>query len=377
MDTAARFGPRRIDQAVESVTASQSEPTRLLTVTAIYLLSEEGRKALLLAGGNGRALQEVTVHVPANRLHLVAVDAQGRARLKLRPRFELNADQRVVRIDSLPTYDVPPTVEDLFREAGRNHQLEHAFHAERSAVRRTEEEADRERRAETADAFLNDPTQRPMRRPAPTPERCHLSTKYGRLMFDVRKDEGSARLVPPEAYRRFRADLRARDERRQRETAAQIASHEHKKRVIAEWIEQYGSPQQQARQATGVLPMEEALDAMADQAFAAGNAFEPYICDGAARVQQRLRLLPQYAEVVVHPTDLNIFGTDAVKATDAQWARVQQLKGVFPDATVVLREHRVAWKGDEQAPTLTAYGVIVTRTVGPFTLRREYAAPDA
>jgi hypothetical protein len=377
MDTVARFEPRRIGQAMETVAVSQSEPTRVLTVTALYLLSEEGRKASLLAGGNGRALQELTVHVPENRLHLVAVDAQGRARLKLRPRFELNAEQRVVRIDSLPTYDVPPTLDDLFREAGRNHQLEHAFHAERSAARRAEEEAGRQRRAEIADAFLEDPTQRAMRRPFPTPERCHLRTKYGRLMFDVRQDEGSARLVPPEAYRRFRADLRARDDRRERETAAQIASHEHKKRVIAEWIAQYGTPQQQTRQMTGVLPMEEAIEAMADQAFAAADSYERYTFDGAARLQERLRVLPRYADVVVTPSDLTIFGTDAVKATEAQWALVQQLKSVFPDATVALREHRVAWKGDHHAPTLAAYGVIVTRTVGPFTVRREYAAPDA
>src|SRR5437762_6094712 len=90
---------------------------KTLTVTATYLLSEEGRKASLLAGGNGRAVQEITIHVPANRLHLVTVDTNGRAHLKLRPRFELNTEQRVVKVDSLPTYDVPPTVDDLFREA--------------------------------------------------------------------------------------------------------------------------------------------------------------------------------------------------------------------------------------------------------------------
>jgi len=377
MDTAARVGPRRIDQAVETVTAPPSDLSHLLTVTAAYLLSEEGRKALLLAGGNGRALQELTVHVPANRLHLVTVDAQGRARLKLRPRFELNAEQRVVRIDSPPTYDAPPTIEDLFREAGRNHQLEHAFHAEHSSARHAEHETDRQRRAEVAEAFLRDPQQRPLRRPTPTPQRCHVDTKYGRLVFDASSDEGEARLVPPEAYRRFRADLRARNERRQRETAAQIASHEEKKRAVGEWIAQYGTPQQQARQAAGVLPIEEALEAMADQAFAAGDAFERYPFDGAVRLQQRLRQLPQYAEVVVNPTDLTIFGTDAVTATEAQWTLVQQLQTTFPDATVTLREHRIAWKGDQQAPTLTLYGVIVTRKVGPFDLRREYAASDA
>jgi hypothetical protein len=377
MDTAVRVGPHRVEPAVDTVTTSPLDGSRQLTVTAVYLLSEEGRKASLLAGGNGRAVQEITVTLPTTRLHLVTVDAHGRARLKLRPRFELNADLRVVRIDSPPIYDAPPTLDELFREAGRNHQLEHAFHAERSTARHAIREADRQRRADIAEAFLSDSEQRPLRRPTPTPERCHLSTPYGRLMFDVRNDDGPARLVPPEAYRRFRADLHARQARRQQETAAQIASHEHKTRVIAEWIQQYGTPQQQARQADGVLPMDEALEAMADQAFAAGDTFERYAFDGAARLQQRLRQLPQYAHVSVNPTDVTIFGTDAVKATEAQWALVQQLQRVFPDATVTLRQHRIAWKGDHQAPTLTLFGVIVTRKVGPFDLRREYAAPDA
>ena len=376
MDTVTRFEPRRIDQA-ESANALQPDPRQRLAVTVTYLLSEEGRKASLLAGGNGRALQEVTIQVPANRLHLVAVDANGRAHLKLRPRFELNAEQRVVKIDALPAYDVPPTVDDLFREAGHNHQLEHAFHAERSAARRAQREADEQRREEVAGSFLADSTQRAMRRPSPSPQRCFVDTSDGRVLFDVRQDRGTARLVPPEAYRRWRADLRAREEWRLRETAAQIASHAHKKQVVADWVAQYGTSQQQARHAAGVLPIEEVLEAMTDQAFEAGTGFERYSFDGAARLQQRLRDLPQYANAVVTPANVTIFNTDAVKATEAQWSVVQELQRVFPDATVVLREHRISWKDDSNAPTLTMYGVIVTRKIGPFDLRREYAAPDS
>jgi hypothetical protein len=326
MDTVTRFEPRRVDQA-ETGNTMQPDPKQRLAVTATYLLSEEGRKASLLAGGNGRALQEVTIQVPANRLHLVTVDANGRAHLKLRPRFELNSEQRVVKIDALAAYDVPPTVDDLFRDAGRNHQLEHAFHAERSAARRAQREADQQRREEVAGSFLADATQRAMRRPSPSPQRCFVDTPDGRLLFDVRQDHGSARLVPPEAFRRWRADLRAREEWRQRETAAQIASHAHKKQVVADWVAQYGTP--------------------------------------------------QYATAVITPTNVTIFNTDAVKATDAQWGLVQELQQVFPDATVVLREHRISWKADVNAPSLTMYGVIVTRKVGPFDLRREYAAPDS
>src|SRR5881398_721919 len=64
-------------------TARATDISRTLAVTATYLLSEEGRKASLLTGGDGRAVQELMIEVPANRLHLVSVDSNGVARLKL------------------------------------------------------------------------------------------------------------------------------------------------------------------------------------------------------------------------------------------------------------------------------------------------------
>src|SRR5690606_29348812 len=151
--------------------------------------------------------------------------------------------------------------------------------------------------------FLADATQRARRRPTPTPQRCLIDTPDGHLVFDVRHDRGTARLVPPEAYRRWRADVRAREEWRQQETAAQIAAHARKKQAVAEWVAQHGTPEQQARHAAGLLPMEEVIEAMADQVFEAGSGFERYACDGAARLQEQLRQLPQYANVVVRPDD--------------------------------------------------------------------------
>jgi hypothetical protein len=55
---------------------------------------------------------------------------------------------------------------------------------------------------------------------------------------------------------------------------------------------------------------------------------------------------------------------------------MQQLKALVPDAEVVLRAHKIGWKPQPDAPTLTAFGVRVARKVGPFILKREYAAPD-
>jgi len=119
METVTRFAERQTG-SVSAVSTPGPEVARTLSVTASYVLSEDGRKASLLAGGNGHAMQEIALQVPANRLHLVSVDKQGTARLKLRPRFERDSERRIVRIDSAPLYDVPPTIEDLYRAAARN-----------------------------------------------------------------------------------------------------------------------------------------------------------------------------------------------------------------------------------------------------------------
>src|SRR5579859_2156915 len=121
MDTVTAISERRLEALPDPLRAPAA--TKMLTVTATYLLSEEGRKASLLDGGDGKAVQQISLQVPANRLHLVSVDAHGVARLKLRPRYLLD-DNGIVRIDTAPTYDTSPDVEELFREAARNHQLE-------------------------------------------------------------------------------------------------------------------------------------------------------------------------------------------------------------------------------------------------------------
>src|SRR6478752_4210853 len=119
METVTRFAERQAG-SVSAIPTPGPEVARTLSATASYLLSEDGRKASLLLGGDGRSLQQITVQVPSNRLHLVSVDRQGVARLKLRPRFDRDANG-IVRIDTAPTYGAPPTVEELYRAAAQNH----------------------------------------------------------------------------------------------------------------------------------------------------------------------------------------------------------------------------------------------------------------
>ena len=131
-----------------------SELAPTLAVTATYLLSENGRKASLLMGGDGRALQHITLNIPANRLHLVSVDTEGVARLKLQPQFEPDASMHVIRNDAMPVYDAPPAHDELYRIAARNHEFELLYEAEcqraranrRDEERRTSDRAARDNR---------------------------------------------------------------------------------------------------------------------------------------------------------------------------------------------------------------------------------------
>jgi hypothetical protein len=372
MDAVTAFTPRRQDATVSPIAA---ESTRTLAVTATYHLSEDGRKASLLAGGDGRAVQQLSIEVPVNRLHLVNVDAEGVARLKLRPRYELNALHQVVRSDEAPTYDAPPSLEDLFRDAARNHQLERTYQVERQAAKTQRRTAGEERRIRAAEAFLADPTQRAIVHPAPTPTRCVLATESGRIAFDATRDPGVARNVPAEAHRRFRADLRSRRERNLQERAAQLALHDEKKRVLAEWIDAHGTPEQQARQAAGVLPMDEAIEALTDHTFASLGDRPRYVHDGAERLQAHLHQKASAAPVAVS-ADIAVSSTIVQEMTASQWAAVNDVRARLPEATVALRAHKISTKKEPRISMPPVFSLLVTQRVGLFTVRREYAFPE-
>jgi hypothetical protein len=364
-----------MESAVHVVTPHSSDSLRAvpnaqtLAASAVYQLSETGRKASLLAGGDGKAVQRLSVQVPATRLHLVTVGLGGQAKLKLQPHFE-RVDGQAVRRDGPPVFDAPPTLDELFHIAARNHELAREFRARRSGAR----DEYRERRAEVARAFLGDPSQRSMVRPVPTPRRCFMATSSGRLMFDATLDTGRAAQVPVEAYRRFRADRRARREDHLKRRAADQALHEEKTRVVAEWVAAHGSDDQRGRHAAGLLPVAEVIEALTDDAFAAVADLPRYPLDGAERLQSHLRALTG-TNLVVAPSELAIAGLSATDASAAEWAVMQQLKSRLPDADVTLREHRLSWRRDPTLPGISLYGVLATRRVGPFVLRREFAVP--
>jgi hypothetical protein len=375
MDTASQVAAHGLEPVTDVEYVTRRDTGRTLTVTAVYRLSEEGRRASLLAGGDGRAVQEVKLPVPTNRFHLVNVDIDGVATLKLRPRYTLDAQQNVVRNDEVPTYDAPPTVDELVKDAARNHQLERAFEAQQAETRSRRRESQFEAHQKLAERFFADPDMRALEHPKPTPRQCYLAGGRRPILFDAKQHRDLARQVPPEAFRRFSEDLRARTERNQEKRARQLAIHEERQRVIAEWVARRGTPDQQARHAAGVLPLQEVLDGLTDEAFAVVGDRPRYVRDGVERLQAYLRQFPQYAKVVVTKADLLVTSANAAEATETMWALKQELETLLPDAVLTMRLHWLALKTEPSGPRLTQFSVLVSRKVGPFTLRREFLAP--
>src|SRR5688572_4193395 len=378
MDTALNpAAAHRSDARLHVLTPSSSTSPQTLKVRAIFHLSEAGRRASLLTGGNGRRRQRLVFRIPTSRMHLVHVDRGGTAFLKLRPRFEMRPDQRVVRIDASPVYDAPPSVETLLQDAARNHELEAAYHAQGVAYQSARLDVTQSWRTQVAESFLRDTTQRALVHPSPTVRRCVIPTERGRLAFDAKRDRGIARDVPLEALRRFHADLRARRQRAEQTIVEFHSAYSEKQRLARDWMNENGTADQRARLAAGVLPLDEAVEAMSDEAFRAVDNLPRYEPDGVARLQAHLRTFPPYATATVSELSLHVSTRYLTDATAGQWTVVQEVQRAVPDARVYLRERVLSWTEDRDAPRLRVVTVLGFLKRGPLTLRREFCVPES
>jgi hypothetical protein len=365
-------------ELVDMPTTEAPGPKRAsgLTVTAVYHLSEAGRKASLVAGGDGHTVQRITVEVPANRLHLVSVTGHGIARLKLRPRYELDAEQQMICIDMAPIYDQPPTIDELLRQAARNHQLERAYHAKRTIARDERSETDRVRRTEIALAFLADPSQRALLHPSPTPERCYLATPYGHLRFDRIVDTGPARDVAKEALRRFRADVKTNRERCARQRAEHVRLRDDRWTTMMAWIDEHGTPDQKSRLNARLLAPSEIKDAMADHAFRTLSHLSRYTHDGPERLRAHVEQWLGRKGQHVSERDYVVFGHQVRTITERQWALLHDVRAAVPHAHVELHLREFVWRRDPGVPRISQLTLVVTRKIGVVVLRREYLVSD-
>jgi hypothetical protein len=373
---AAMPNANRAESALHVVTPS-SEPQRALKVRAEYRLDEAGRKASLLQGGNGQAHQRVVLTLPATRLHLVHVAKDGTAHLKLRPQFRLNDEQRIVLIDARPSFDHVPTTDELLQEAARNHELERGFFGQKTTSRATRREAFGQWLEQTAREFLADQTRRAIAHPAPTARVCQLATSRGPIHVFANSGSTIVRQVPLEAFRRFQNDQRIRHGQASIQREHDMAVDAERRQLMAEWVAEYGTPDQRDRFAAGALPKAEWLAAVTAATFAPLAAMPTYDSNGARTLQDFLRQVPAHASVVVTYADYRVVTKPLTTAAPTQWEWMQWARRLLPSANVHLRERELVWNGDTHAPRHHTITLLVTTKVGPLNLRREFTVPEA
>ena len=325
METVTRFAERQAG-SVSAVSTPGPEVARTLSVTASYLLSEDGSKASLLAGGDGHAVQQIALQVPANRLHLVSVDKQGVARLKLRPRFEIDGERassastprrcttrrRRSRNSIGPprrttSWRAPTTPSASLSDRNAAMMTEQAARASPKLSSRTRDNAPsrihrRRRSAATS---------------SPTAVACCSTlrqTRGSRRTFRRRRTGASGltcgqrksaivRIEPRSSRCTKRRSGSSRNgllptAPRNRRSVRRLACSRWTRRLKA-------SPTRRSRSMVG-LPL--------------------YTRDGAERLQKFLRESSGLVDTVVGPSDVTVRSSHAAKATAAQWAIVQDVQ---------------------------------------------------
>lgn len=307
-----------------------------------YRLSEKGRRDSLRQGGDGKERQMAIGSVAPGDLDAFVVDDKGEVSLDATEAPEkYSTDKchwrlialrpRGSRIDIL--WDVVPTWDDLLSFARWANQERERQDNEIAA----ELLADREAEAETAKEFLANPDARADR----------IEEDWVTIGGH---DFWSSHPVAVEAKRRFALD---HEERRK-------ANRE----TLRIWITDHGSENQRQRLVTGLLPWQEAYESLERHLFAPLEKFEPYtrfnvenicVCEHAGET----------------PCGLKFQSVDATDLTADQWDTYSAIRSVVPDAQFQLREHRA--KCRSRSETEMKRGVIVKRTVGSLTFKREYA----
>jgi len=316
-----------------------------------YLLSDEGRKRLLLRGGDGKREQIAYGTPTESDIDLFEIDSDNHVSLDLTRsncnphgfstayHLEFGEDGPDADDPSTLLWDMVPTWDDLIGFA----------HAVAARAAKDEEEHDqsmRESEAErqaVAKAFLADPNARAY----------EVKEKYVTVDgFSFGWGEFASDPVFDEAVARHERDI---EERRN-----------VNRRTLANFIENHGSDNQRQRLAAKLLPWQEAYDSLEAHLYLPLKDFPVYQRFTVEEVC-RCRFPPDSFEQFCKPT---FKSTDATELAAAEWETLAAIKKCVPLATFQLREHRAACLS-ELSPSVRR-GVIVKFDVDNLKFKREF-----
>jgi hypothetical protein len=350
----------------------------MATVTIKYKLSETGRKAHLLAGGNGKQAQSVEVTLTPELLAIADVDTEGRASItvgQFAGSYTASNDhvyrEPILEFDAIAPSDAGQWVLDVHRAAEESRQQAV------QAAREWTEAQKAERAAKTAEwrALA-------ARYIAGDPEVSCTNSYYGTLCgigpalsaTDTDATESERRPVDVECERREAAAKAAKNAefaRGQAETAAKAASVLAARRALLVTV---GAPAHALeRLDAGVLPEAELLSTVRDYVL-------PETLTGVQVYQPHDRDDIDHASGCNYGGDCNIMWSvhpgDGDPLTAEEWGNLKAVRAaaeLIPGAKVDVREHRATLACDCPNQNWYTARVQVTYPDADLTVQRQYA----
>jgi hypothetical protein len=149
------------------------------------------------------------------------------------------------------------------------------------------------------------------------------------------------------------------------QAAAERAAREQQEAAVA-FVREHMDANANERFAAGVLPASELETAMADKAFAALAAEQPYSKLTAAEVVHVDEADTEHGHEAQFEAD------DKTTLTAVEWNRKRELEAKLPGCTVVVRHHRAYCENDDCCEITYRTGYRVTATICGRTFTREY-----
>ena len=188
-------------------------------------------------------------------------------------------------------------------------------------------------------------------------------------------DKMDRAIILQESRNRERVEReRAMQEKKEAAEKILIEADLRKRVQIADYVTAHGTENQKKRAALNLLPDDEVLNMMRDEAFAPLAGFERY-----EKITKHEIIAAGYCDCDDDYADSDRFTYDVNDATEASaedFETMEKIMDLMPGATVTLREHQgycdTCYEKDDEM-IIIRNSIRVAVTVGAFGFTREYA----
>lgn len=335
--------------------AIASQPNKQTITAAVhFLLSQSGQVSAVLAGLPAQKQQVLTGEIPVSDLELCEILPDGSvaaatAPIPGAPRQKGWGDLLVETI----TFDRrPATAAEAL-----------AMYRAVLDARKAKEAARLESRAAKALAGAMADVRKMEEDPGYIPQ-MDRSPWYS-LPNNLREQLSAA---IEEIGRRVKARKDEEQQKAWQQKEAERVHAEEKHQFVTDWLRTYGSANQQERWAAGLLPVEEYLPAMEEQAFSPLSSFT------------RLGLITEDEVRRAFPADdcdadeegIDFRSIEPSTVSAELWDLRSRLLAVMPKAVAEFREHQGERASMTGGSGILRTGVRVSVAFGPFTFVREF-----